>query len=189
MRTMRFIQKLRLVIAAVVGIPVLLFMAYMGISEWISGSGTLHVVAPYDGPLTVRLDGEDVATVPAGAHHELEIEQGEHGLELVRADGQGVVHDLDVDSGFYETLAPAQGQCFVELDGTEAYYGHDPAPEVEDRHFAAEPFEVGSSHYYGEGELPGTISDNASVYLIFEVPCAMSSSGDSQLLVAAGYGG
>jgi hypothetical protein len=186
---MRFLGKLRLVVLAVVGIPVALIGAYMAITEYFGGTGTLHVAAPTDSSLTVWVDGVERSTLTPGVHREIELEQGDHQIELVRADGQRVSHALDVDDGFYEGLAPAPNQCWVELDGTEAYYGSAPRPELEARYFDAAPFDLSSGRYFDEATLPSQIQDGHHVYLMFEVPCAMRSASDAQLIAAAGYDG
>ncbi len=186
---MRILRNIRLVIALIVGIPVALFAAFMGIREYFNGTGTLHVVAPVEGSLVVRVDGIEQATLGPAQHGEIELEQGTHAVELVRGDGQVSARSVEVDDGFFEDLTPADGQCFVELDATEAYYGHAPRPEVEARHFGESSFEISSSRYFAESEMPSSIQSGSHVYLVFEVPCAMSSASDRELLIAAGYDG
>ncbi|MGE0788653.1 MAG: hypothetical protein AB7S26_23480 [Sandaracinaceae bacterium] len=184
---MRWLRNIRLVIAAVIGIPLAIIAGVMALVEWWSGEGTVHVVAPLDSAVTILIDGAPSGTVNAGGHSEIELAQGDHEIQLQRADGVSGNHALDVDSGYFEVLTPASGQCFVELDGTEAYYGSAPRPEVEERHFDGQPIEVNGSTYYDDQHLPSQISDSAHVYLMFEVPCTMSAASDAELLAAAGY--
>lgn len=164
--------------------------AVAGLWERASGTGTLHVVGPRTGAVTIFVDGEQRNALAAREHHRLELPQGAHEIRLVPVSGQERTHQIVIENGGYAQLVPCTDQCFVDLDVTDVHYtrAQQHAISVVGRHFDGRPFDVSRDRYYSEGALPNQISRGARAHLVLEVPCNMASASDAALAQAAGYG-
>lgn len=184
----RIFRNVRVALAALVLIPMGLFMGYTAAF----GSGHAVVVAPEDGPVSVSIDGAAPKVVAAGAHQQFELKQGAHTLKLDGAGG-AVERKVDVKSGFATLLVPANDhQCFVVLDVSKSHYnfGNKPAakaPTVKTRVASHDIYDLPGSTYYSEEELPSSIKENSSANLLIEGPCELLSGSTSDVLKTLGY--
>lgn len=184
------INKIRLVIALVVGVPLLIlgggFVAYQAIA----GDGEITLVAPPDVELKYSLDNGPLQTLAAGQHTRLKAKQGEHTATLDFGDG-AATRKFKVSNGFADMLVPGKGQCFAVLDVAKSHYdyGHGAAkfPEVDKRIAEDQPADLPGSLYFDENALPSSLKEGNSCNLLVEVPCAALKGTDAELLKAAGY--
>jgi hypothetical protein len=184
---MRLLRKIRLIIAMVVGIPVLLFMGISAIHTYAVGEGRVHVVAD-ETEVDVSIDGVRVGGVAAGTHRSFQVKQGTHRVEIT-GDGEAQQREVKVSSGFANLLVPASNdQCFVVLDVSNSHYGSGKErPKVSKRIARGEIADLSSSTHYGENELPHSISDKESCELVSTIDCAVLSGEDSAVVMALGY--
>lgn len=184
----RIFRSIRLVLAAIVLIPMGLFMGYTAMF----GSGHIVVVASEESPVTVSIDGAAEATVSPGAHSKFEVKQGRHKAKLSTREGS-TEHGFDVSSGFADLLVPASDeQCFVVLDVSKSHYqfgGKESAkfPTITRRVAANDVYDLPGSTYYSEKELPRSIKENSSCHLLLEVDCEMIKLDDLKLLKTLGF--
>ncbi len=158
-----------------------------------TGTGTVHVIGPTTGAVTLFVDGEQRTALGMREHHRLELEQGTHEIRLVHVSGAERTHSILIEDGGYNRVVPGPSQCFADLDVTDAHYrttyGTQAQPTtVEARHFDGEPFGVGGRRYFSAHMLPNDISRGARAHLVLEVPCNLASASDAALVAAAGYG-
>jgi hypothetical protein len=183
---MGMLTKIRLGIAVVVGVPVLLFMAYSALNTYFTGAGKVHLVGPYDGT-AVSVDGKPAQELGEGEHLRLELAQGEHTLAF-----GDVSRKVQVKNGFTELLVPvSEEQCFVLLDVSKSHYdfGHGggvPLPKL-DRRFKGNIGELPSHTYFGESALPSSINEGDSCNLLEEVDCEELDLDDSKLITELGF--
>lgn len=184
---MSVLSKIKLGLAVVVGVPIAGFAAYAGYDEYANGAGEFHVVAPLDTPVEVIIDSGESERVSPGGHRVFKVEQGTHAVKIIR-DGETTTHEAKVDSGFYETLLPADGQCFAVLDVYDTYYQSNPEmPEVLETFDAQAPIEVGSTHYFSEDALPSQVKEGTTVKLVLSMPCKLRGASEKKLLEELGY--
>lgn len=188
---LRVLQKIRLVILLVIGVPALLFVGGMAVNEFVNGKGKLVLVA--SAPLTFTLDGAAPQTLTAGEHRELTVEQGKHVLSLESELGKGE-RLVDVTNGMQRFLVPAdEGQCFVLLDVLHSHFtfGSDPAdphPRLKQRIKATDLFDLpGSGVYFSERGLPSSIKEDSTCLLLVEAECDELGKDDEALLKGLGY--
>jgi len=150
---------------------------------YLFGDGTLHVVAPSDGGLTVEVDGRSVR-VGQGEHGKIPVKHGKHHVK-VQIDGNEPLEFADVPfrNGFSEEVVPVDpDQCFVELEVSDAFYGAgDKLPTVRNRH-PAQPFALASSTYLRAKELPSSVDEGSAVALLVPMHCDDSKLPDAKVL-------
>lgn len=151
---------------------------------YLFGDGTLHVVAPSDGALSVEIDGHAVR-VERGEHGKIPVKHGKHHVK-VRVDGSDPVEFADVPfrNGFSEEVVPVDpDQCFVELEVSDAFYGAgDKLPTVRTRHLGAQPFSLASSTYLRAKELPSSVDEGSTVALLVPMHCDDAQLPDAKVL-------
>ncbi len=174
-----------------VGGAAVLTAALVGVALWwdhASGTGTVYVLGPRDEPMTVLLGGEHRTALASGEHHRFELAQGTHELTLVRPSGATRAHALTIDDGSFTRVAPARGQCLVDLDVTEVRYGGAARPILAGRHFDGEPFDLGPDRHFTERTMPDVLPAGGRTFLIAEVPCELAAASEEALFEAAGWG-
>lgn len=147
------INKLRLVILLVVGVPALILGGGYVAYQAIAGDGEITLVAPPDVELKYSLDNGALQTLAAGQHTRLKAKQGEHTAALDFGDG-ATTRKFKVSNGFADMLVPGKGQCFAVLDVAKSHYdyGHGAAkfPEVDKRIAEDQPADLPGSLYFDE---------------------------------------
>jgi len=186
------LNKVRLIIVLVIGVPLLLFGAGMAAYTFINGKGDLEIVAPGDADLTYTLDNGKQQTLKAGNHAKLPVEQGKHGLTLESTYGKAERH-VEVTNGFQHLLVPADdGQCFVVLDVSRSHYQYgskaaDKYPTVKARVKSSDAYDLPGSLYFSEKSLPASLKEGNACNLLLEVECKHLEKSDAELMVALGY--
>lgn len=169
------------------GLFALIGASAMG-TVYFTGSGTIHVHAPMDTAIVVALDDQAPQQLAPGQHFQGTLDQGEHVVGITTPDGQVTTHGVDVSSGFWEQLVPANShQCWVKVDARAYYEGSSGPPSVDDRFGADAPIDVGGSMYFSEADLPQTIQEGHPVYLMWEIPCELMGADSATVLRAIGY--
>lgn len=186
------LSKIRLIILLVVGVPMLLLGAGYAAYTFMNGKGDIELVAPGDADLTYTLDNGKSATIKAGNHMKIPVEQGKHALELESTYGKAQ-RSVEVTNGFQHLLVPADdGQCFVVLDVSRSHFQYGsktPAkyPTVKARVKSAEPYDLPGSLYFSEKSLPSSLKEGNACNLLLEVECKHLEKSDTELMVALGY--
>lgn len=186
------LNKVRLIIALVIGVPVLLIGAGMAAYTFINGKGDIELVAPGDADLKYSLDNGPQQTLKAGTHAKLPVEQGKHALELESTYGKAQ-RSVEITNGFQDLLVPADdGQCFVVLDVSRSHYQYgsktaDKYPKVKARVKSSDTYDLPGSLYYSEKSLPASLKEGNACNLLLEVECKHLDKSDSELMVAMGY--
>ncbi len=184
---MGMLNKIRWGIIGLVGLGAAGFAGY----TYVSGAGEIHVKAPQETGVSVVVDGKEVATLAAGTHQRLKIDQGKHTVQIKLSEGDGeATHEVDVDSGFYEALIPGPQQCFADFDVYDTFYGKadpPPVPGVEGTHGADKPISITSNHYFSEDALPNEIKEGSDVNLLEQIPCELVGKSDDEVRSATGF--
>ena len=179
--------KIKLAAVGVVGVGAAGAAGYV----YMTGEADLHVLAPQNTGITVRVGDKDVATVKAGAHTKFSIAQGEYSIELANDDGDTHTVKVNVDSGFYEALVPSTAeQCFADLDVYETFYGKanpPPMPELAGTHGSDKAMDVSSNHYYSDAALPNEVKEGSTINLVQEIPCDLVGKDVDIINEAVGF--
>lgn len=184
------LNKIRLIILLVVGVPALLIGGGIAAYTAIAGDGEITVVAPPDVALKYTVDNGAAQTLAAGNHGTLKAKQGEHTVTIDFGDGP-TSRKFKISSGFANMLVPGKGQCFLLLDVAKSHYdyGHGTAkfPSVDKKIADDQPFDLPGSLYFSEASLPSSLKEGNSCNLLTEVPCEALKGSDAEVLKAAGY--
>ena len=173
------------------GFLALILLGVGGISlrAYLFGEGWVHVMFPADDIGTLKVDGKEVkAHQPRNRTHTFLVKQGKHQISVERPSGASTAYSLDIKDGFAFMLVPIDDQqCFVVIDVTDSRYGGGKGPsKVLARYTTHGPVDVPDCPYFGEESLPDNIKSSATARLVRDIPCAMASYGDAQLLTALG---
>jgi hypothetical protein len=184
----RGLGMVRLVIAVVIGVPVLICVGIGAFYTWLFGAGSVHVMAPTFAAATVLVDGNVAAALDAGEHMELSVAQGAHKV-TVKTDAGSADVDIDVASGFTELFVGGPNdRCFADLDVTDFYYEGTPRPPtIEQRWHGDRPYSPHSSTVYAEAALPKEISEHSHEYMVMEIPCDAMDAPEAQLVADLGF--
>lgn len=145
------------------------------------GDASVHVFAPSEEAVKVRIDDGEAVHVPEGEGFSATLAPGDHRVRLEREERAPVVHDVHVDHGQRWVVPVGEDQCFVEVDVTRSAYGRGGDARVERRR-AAEPFEVSAATYLSRDELPRERSTDAAVILASPVACEAIELDDRALI-------
>ena len=176
----------RLLYAIAAGLFVSLF-ALTIVVDHLFTDGTLHVVAPMNANLIVRLDGEHAVALPKGAHAALRLRRGEHTVS-VESDETVKTSSFRVTGGHWKVvMRSAPEQCFVRMHVTRAYYVRDRTcaewlPPIAQR-YDGEQIEFGWFQppvFFEEAELSKPGARGGS--LMRQVPCAELARSDKDLV-------
>lgn len=153
--------------------------------------GDAHVRCPQGQDYWVTIDDEQPDVCLSGTSAKYHLKRGKH-LVLIEGQktGDRIVHEIDVGSGFYNKVLPVhEDQCFVRLDVTEhmytGYYKKGegiPPPEIVELYDPHEPFDMPSSSYLSEEDLPESMGEEYAVYLVLDVHCDMLERTDDEIL-------
>src|SRR5262249_48868953 len=137
------LNKIRLVIFVVFGLPCLIFLGVTAAYKWWSGTGTVRVQAPDGESASVAIDRAAAEPVFAGQTLRRTLSQGMHHVDVTTPEGVRS-YDVRISNGFQDELLPATAsQCWVEYDVYDVYYAPTEGPaSVKSRHGAEEPFDV-----------------------------------------------
>lgn len=186
------LNKVRLIIVLVIGVPMLLIGAGMAAYTFINGKGDIELVAPGDADLKYSIDNGPQQTLRAGNHAKLPMAQGKHGLELESTYGKAQ-RTVEITNGFQDLLVPADdGQCFVVLDVSRSHYQYgsktpDKFPTVKGRVKSSDTYDLPGSLYYSEKSLPASLKEGNSCNLLLEVECKHLEKSDTELMAVLGY--
>ena len=189
--TLRILRKIKTCLVLVFGIPCLILVLYVGISEYFQGEAELHLISPLASELAAELDGEALPLLAAAGHLELELPQGVHTVTLTRVDtGATATHGVELSSGFQRwAVPPPPPHCMVELEVSKVYYegakmkdGEPQLPTLEGRYVDSGPFEIEHQTAFSEEGLPDEISEGSDVHLFFEIPCSMMDASEEAII-------
>ncbi len=177
------LRKLRMILLLVFGVPSLLCVGGVAVWETLFGEVTVAVL----GPATVWIDGELAATVTDYEALQVELPQGAHTLKIQTELGAAEL-SADLDSAWDSWLLPSPGQCFLQLDVTDTYYGYGESedPFIKARHGDGALIELPANWAFFEDDLPESISEHAQAYLIIDLPCDRIQDSDADLLAEMG---
>lgn len=183
----RFGFGLRLVIATVILVPCGLMMAAMAAYQFVSGSGTMHIVPLPNEQVSVAIDNGPAEVIAANQHWRRDLPQGQHHVTITGPFGVQNT-DVNVSNGFWSYVVPTSAsECFVEVEATHFYFGTSRSlPTVTGRYPSTEPVSVGSD-YLSESELPSSIDDRSSIHMLWPVSCGILNQPDQQLIYSIGY--
>jgi len=180
--------KLKLIAA----IAFLVVLTPVVIYAVLTGNGAVNVLAPKGSGLKVQVDGKEVASLKAGEHTRLNVEQGKHVVKL-EAGSSSAVHEIEVKNGAYEELLPLPGQCFVLFDVTnfvneKEKLAHHLMAEVtvKARFPEGKRFDMPAGAHYSIAEVP-LEGDRKHVEILSERPCAELALDDAALIKAAAF--
>lgn len=184
-------------VVALFGLYAMIGGGALGFAYFID-KGEVHVVCPADHECRVTVDGGSPEDLEGGTHLGIELKRGRHVVRIDdRTSGKALIHDIDVTSGFSKKVAPSTAdQCFVRLDVTEAMYGgrlrNDfavPLPTVTDRYAGREPFDLPSSTYLTEVDMPTSLEEGYHAYLLIDIGCDRMDMTDAEILALLGFAG
>lgn len=149
------------------------------------GKGTIYVYSTDGAPVTVEVDGAEVARIAAPGPTAVKLSHGDHEVMLRRSDGE-TTFQLFGSNGLTSYVVPTDsGVCFVELEVNGALYqpgsifGGDPGTLCTDDLDLATlvtvydrfPAEM-DRPAFSLGELPEQVDLGTAVFLTLPVACS-----------------
>jgi hypothetical protein len=183
----RFGLGIRLVIAVVILVPCGIMMAIFAAVQFMTGSGTVHVVPSPNETVSISIDNGPAEIAAPFQHWRRDVSQGAHRVVITGPLGMQQM-DVDVSNGFWSHVIPTSpSQCWVELDATHYYFGSSHTmPTILQRYQAGAPISVGSD-YLAENELPASIDEHGSIRMLVPLSCGVLAQPDAQIIDQLGY--
>jgi hypothetical protein len=184
----RVIRNVRLFILLFVGVPILACAGIAAGVEYITGKGSVTVLAP-DAGASLTIDGSTGANLPAGERRKVDLAQGKHHLTMT-VEGTKAEADVSIPNGFTDLFwGGGADRCFADVDVTHFAYEHSGSQRasIERKFHGDAAVDLPSTVYFTEESLPGSIEDGSHVSLLLEVPCGALELSDADLLEAMGF--